>query len=108
MYENNKCDEKVGGISFFWSYSIERYDDVDFKQEERHGVVAANNLVEAVERICEFYGEENICSILHIEGFDFGVGLFERDDIKDFIWSDKVSCKFINTDQTSKKTEGRR
>lgn len=59
---------KVNNVPFwYYEYTIECYDDINDCSCERSGVITANTIIEAVELLCDFYGESQIENILTLK-----------------------------------------
>ena len=64
---------KVSNIPFwYYEYTIQYYDDVEDCSYERSGVITANTIIEAVELLCDFYGESQIENIFTLKSIAEG------------------------------------
>ena len=51
-------------MNCFFSYTIKYYDELDRAENVITGVVNGNSLIEAITKIADYYGDENIIRIL--------------------------------------------
>ena len=59
---------KVSNVPFwYYEYTIQYYDDIEDCSYERSGVITANTIIEAVELLCDFYGESQIENIFTLK-----------------------------------------
>lgn len=49
--------------TYFFAYKVEFVDDGDNKQKERTGLTFGTTYTEAMTRICDYYGNDNIISV---------------------------------------------
>lgn len=55
-------------------YKITVFDEVNNKEKIETGIVFATTYSEAVRRLEEYYGEENLSELNYLSGFDVGNG----------------------------------
>lgn len=51
-------------MSIYYEYEVDYWDEIDEENAVRRGVTCADDLHEAMENICLFYGEDNINNLL--------------------------------------------
>lgn len=54
-------------MNYFFSYTIRYYEEIDKKEKVASGVVNGNSLVEAIEKIADYYEDEKIIRILDFQ-----------------------------------------
>lgn len=70
---------------YLYYYKIEYYDEYDEKIRITTGIVPAETLIQAIEKICNWYGEENIneCKLEYVNVDD--TELIEIEELKKFL-----------------------
>lgn len=70
---------------YLYYYKIEYYDDYDEKNRITTGIVPAETLIQAIEKICNWYGEKNIneCKLEYVNVDD--TELIEIEELKKFL-----------------------
>ena len=43
---------------WYWQYTLKVWDEIDKKEEMRSGVIAAEDIVKAIETLYSYYGED--------------------------------------------------
>ena len=66
---------------WYWEYIIDYCDETDGTIEERQGILAAENLQEAVKLLCSYYGDGCIDNIKTLQAFTDTVVDFK--DVRD-------------------------
>lgn len=77
---------------WYWEYIIKIWDSIDRREEERSGVVTAENMTEAMEVIESYYGDEimNVITLKAITDVVFDFNTVNEDDSDfDFVISKK-------------------
>lgn len=54
-------------MNYFFSYTIRYYEEIANKEEVASGIVYGNSLVEAIEKIADYYDDEKIVRILDFQ-----------------------------------------
>ena len=54
-------------MNYFFSYTIKYYEEIANKEEVTSGIVYGNSLVEAIEKIADYYDDEKIIRILDFQ-----------------------------------------
>lgn len=54
---------------WYWEYIIDYYDEVDGTIEERQGILAAEDIQEAMKLLCSYYGDTCIENIKTLQAF---------------------------------------
>ena len=52
---------------WYWEYIIDYYNEIDNETQKRSGVIAAENMNEAIQSLIDFYGESAIENILTLK-----------------------------------------
>ena len=77
---------------WYWEYIIKIWDSIDRREEERSGVVTAENMTDAMNAIESYYGDEimNVTALKAITDLVFEFDTVNEDDSNfDFVISKK-------------------
>ena len=69
---------KVFGGLMFIHYKVKYFDEVDFQEMEEEGITSGKDISDAIERICDYYGKNNISS-MYLD-YEFGDSFTTDDD----------------------------
>ena len=62
----------------FIHYKVKYFDEVDFQEMEEEGITSGKYISDAIERICDYYGKNNISS-MYLD-YEFGDSFTTDDD----------------------------
>jgi len=62
---------------WYWEYQLKFWNEIDYKEEIRSGVVAADTMTEAMQDIEEYYGKD-IMEIQMLKPIVYGIFEFQN------------------------------